>query len=102
MRMAGPLPPDHISNRRPRLIGIVLIGVGLLLAKWQIYDSLHATEEHKHEIWILSYLVGLAIYAPAWGLLLVLFGNRPNEWFKFDPENLSWKSTISLLGFGSV
>ena len=95
-------PPNHISNRFPRIIGIVFIVLGLLLAKWQIYDPLHAAEQHKHEVWILSELVVMAIALPAYGVLLLLFGKRPNEWFKINPENLSWKNTVCLLAFAGV
>jgi hypothetical protein len=102
MRLAGQLPPEHISNRRPRVIGAILIAVGLFVARWQIYDPLHAAEQHKEKVWVLAYLVGFAIIGPAWGLLLLLFGKRPNEWFKFDPQNLSLKSAASLIAFAAI
>jgi len=100
--MTDLIPENHISNRYPRIIGIVMIVVGLLVAKWQIYDPLHAAEQHRREVWILSELIGLAIYGPAYGVLLLLFGRRPNQWFKFDPQNLSLKNVLSLLAFGAV
>jgi hypothetical protein len=96
------IPEDHIFNRRPRLVGIILITVGLLLAKWQIYDPLHAAEQRKEQVWILSYLVGAGVYLPALGFLQLLFGNRPNRWFAFDPQKLSLKNTVSLLLFGGI
>ena len=102
MVQLGQTPPNHVTNRRPRIMGIVYIAVGSLLAKWQIYDPLHAAAQHKQEVWILSYLVAAAIALPAYGVLLLLFGKRPNEWFKIDPQNLSWKNTVSLLAFAGV
>jgi len=95
-------PDNHVTNSYPRIWGIVAIVLGLILAKWQIYDPLHAAEQHKQEVWILSELVALAIYGPAYGLLLLLFGSRPNRWFAIDPQNLSLKNTLSLLLFGAV
>jgi uncharacterized membrane protein YidH (DUF202 family) len=83
-------------------MGIVCIALGLLLAKWQIYDPLHAAVQHKQRVWILSELVGAAIVLPAYGALLLLFGKRPNEWFKIDPQHLSWRNTASLLVFAGV
>jgi hypothetical protein len=35
------------------------------------------------------------------GILLLLFGRRPNQWFKFDPQNLSVKNVLSLLFFAA-
>jgi hypothetical protein len=83
-------------------MGIVFVVVGLLLAKWQIYDPLHAAEQHRQQVWILSELVGAGIFLPAYGVLLILFGRRPAEWFKINPQNLSWKNTVSLLAFAGV
>ena len=83
-------------------MGIICIAIGLLLAKWQIYDPLRAAAQHKQEVWILSELVAAAIAIPAYGVLLLLFGRRPNDWFKIDPQNLSWKNTVSLLIFAGV
>lgn len=99
---SSPIPPNHITNRRPRIMGIVCIVLGLAFAKWQIYDPLHAAAQHKQEIWIFSYFVGLGIILPLYGVLLLLFGKRPNEWFRMDPQNLSWKSTVSLVAFAGI
>jgi len=101
--MTEPLTPEnHITNRRPRIMGIIVIVVGLLLAKWQIYDPLHGTEQHRQQVWLFSELIGAAVYLPAYGLLLLVFGRRPNKWFTFDPQNLSLKNVLSLLAFGAV
>jgi hypothetical protein len=90
----GMTPEDHISNRRPRLVGLVLLVAGLLAAKWQIYDPIHAP---RQGMWIVHELLALGILLPPYGLLLLLFGRRPNEWFKMDPSNLSLKSVAYLL-----
>jgi hypothetical protein len=100
-RFEGQVPENHISNRRPRIMGTILIAVGLFFAKWQIYDPLHAAEEHKQEVWLLSELIAIGVYGPAYGLLLLLFGRRPNQWFAFDPQNLSLKNVLSLFFFGA-
>jgi hypothetical protein len=92
----------HISNRYPRLMGIVSILVGLIIAKWQVYDPLHAAEQHLREITIYSGLIGLGVFMPPYGLLLLLFGRKPNQWFAFDPQNLKWKNVVSLLAFGAA
>ena len=94
--------PNHISNRRPRVFGLVSIGIGLLFAKWQIYDPLHAAARGKQNVWILVWFVAIGVYLPAWGLLFLAFGSRPNSWFKIDPNNLNWRNVLFLLAFGSI
>ena len=54
--------------------------------------------------WILSggYRLGGLLLLPT-RLLLLIFGNRPAHWFKFDPQNLSLKNVLSAVffaGFG--
>jgi hypothetical protein len=68
----------------------------LLLAKWQIYDPLHAAEQNKQEVWVCAELVGSAVFLPAAGILLVLLGKRINR-FAIDPQNLSPKYTVSMI-----
>ena len=80
------VPENHVSNRHPRIIGVVMIVVGLLLAKWQIYDPLHAVEQRKHKVWLLSYLIWAGVYLPAYGLSLLVFGKRPNQWSNSTTE----------------
>jgi hypothetical protein len=93
---------DDYSNAYLRFWGIICIVLGLLLAKWQIYDPLHAANDHKHEVWILIYLVGLGISLPPCGLLLLIFGRRTIPWFKIDPQNLDFKKTACLVLFAAV
>jgi hypothetical protein len=93
---------DRLSDRYPRLMGIVSIVAGLILAKWQIYDSLHAAEQHKSQVTIYSTLVAGAVFLPAYGVLLVLFGRWPIQWFRIDPQNLSVKNTVCSLLFAAI
>ena len=59
-----------------RLVGLIFLIGGLGLAKWQIYDPLHARELGRKEVWIDAKLVGLAIILPALGALFLVFGER--------------------------
>ena len=99
--MTNPFLESQMATRYPRIWGVVLIAVGLWLAKWQIYDPLHAAEQHRKEVWILSELIALAVIGPAYGVLLLLFGRWPIRWFAFNPENLNWKNTLSLVFFAA-
>ena len=51
-------PENHVTRRHPRIMGPVIIATGLLLAKWQIYDPLHAAQQHVREVWIFGELIG--------------------------------------------
>lgn len=44
--------PKHMDLRHPRLVGAGLLVVGLFLAKWKIYDPLHAAELGRPEVHI--------------------------------------------------
>ncbi len=77
---------DRITDRRPRLMGIVCIIVGLIVAKLQIYDALHAAEQHRQQVTIYPVLLAVAVFGPAYGVLLLLFGRRPIQWFRIDPQ----------------
>jgi hypothetical protein len=83
-------------------MGGVLIVVGSLLAKWQIYDPLHAAAQGRQNVWLLSELVAAGVFLPAAGILLLVFGRRVNQWFAFDPQHLNWKSTACLLAVGAA
>ncbi len=96
------LPQNHYTNRYLRLWGIVCIVLGLILAKWQIYDPMHAAEQHKQEVWILSVFVALGIYLPPLGLLQLIFGRRLIKWVSIDPQNLNLKNTVCLVLFAAV
>ena len=76
--------------------------LGLILAKWQIYDPLHAAEQNKQKVWILLYFVMLGILLPLFGLPLLIFGRRTIRWFSIDPQNLDWKNTAFLVSFAAV
>jgi hypothetical protein len=90
-------PKDHITNRFPRIMGTIFLVVGLLLAKWQIYDPLHAAEQRKQLVWIHHGLIALAILLPVYGILLLLFGKKPNEWFVINPKDVRWKNAAILI-----
>jgi hypothetical protein len=90
-------PENHITNRYPRTMGVIICLVGLLLAKWQIFNPLHAAEQRRNSIWIHAGLIASAIIFPVYGVLLMLFGKRPNEWFVINPQNVGWKNTLILL-----
>jgi hypothetical protein len=96
------LPQKQYTNRYLRLWGLLCIVLGLILAKWQIYDPLHAAEQHKQKVWILLYSVILGIYLPPAGLLLLVFGRRTAKWFQIDPQNLNLKNAVCLLLFAAV
>lgn len=90
-----------------RLVGLIFLIGGLGLAKWQIYDPLHARELGRKEVWIDAKLVGLAIILPALGALFLLFGERVEGWLRsgwldIDTGALSWRNVvvISTLGLG--
>jgi hypothetical protein len=89
------LPQNQPTNRYCRVWGIFCIVLGLILAKWQIYDPLHAAEQNKQRVWILLYFVGLGIILPPMGLLLLIFGRGLAKWVPaIDPQNLNLKSLV--------
>lgn len=89
-----------LADRYPRRIGTVLLGVGLILAKWQIYDAISIAQQGKQQVTVSSRLVATAILALVCGIPLVLFGRRPIQWLRFDPRHLTVKDTICLVGLG--
>jgi hypothetical protein len=93
---------DIISNRHPRAIGLALLVVGLICAKLQIYDPLHAAEMGREKVWVYWAFVALGVSGPIMGLLFLVFGSRPNVWFKFDPQNLRLKNVLALLAFAGA
>ena len=80
-------------------MGLIFIVISLGLAKWQIYDPLHAAAEGRKQVWIHSSLLAAAIALGPYGILLLLFGRKPNDWFKIDPENINWKNALFLGAF---
>ncbi len=94
-----------------RLVGLIFLIGGLGLAKWQIYDPLHARELGRKEVWIDAKLVGLAIILPALGALFLVFGERVegllrSGWLDIDTGALCWRNVVVILtlalGLGAV
>ncbi|MGA2064065.1 MAG: hypothetical protein ABSG86_03805 [Thermoguttaceae bacterium] len=102
METPTPTAVDGSLFRHPRIFGIVILALGLLLAKWQIYDPLHAAEQHIQRVELYTELVFLAIFLPGFGGLMTLFGMKPMQWFKINPQNLSLKNTLILLSSAAV
>ncbi len=98
----GDASDDHASNRRPRLFGALSFAGGALIAKWQIYDSLHSAERGAREVWVSDKLIGVSILAIIYGAALMVFGNKPNKWLKIDPANVGWKSAAFLVGIAAI
>lgn len=96
------VPENHPTNRFPRTMGVIILAIGAGLAKWQIYDPLHVAEQARHEVWISSELIGLAIFFGVYGLALILFGRKPNQWLRIDPKHVDWKNAIFLVVMGLV
>lgn len=97
---AQPAPTPYI-----RLRGLVLLLVGLGMAKWQIYDPLHAKENGVTEVTISSTMMALAIMLPVLGLAIMLAGNGFEKFFadiRVDPKRLSWKSVAFLLAMALI
>lgn len=89
---------NHVSKRFPRTIGVILSAIGIGLAKWQIYDPLHAAERHQDEVWISSKLVGIAVVLSAYGIALIIFGRKTNDCLKIDPKNIDLRKACYLIG----
>jgi hypothetical protein len=103
METPTPSAVDRFLIAHPRLGGVVLLAIGLLIAKWQIYDPLHAAERHVQHLEIYQELVALAVLFSVGGVLLVLFGPKKiKEWFVINPKNLSLKHTLILLSTAGV
>ena len=97
------IPEDKVLvNRFPRRMGGVFLIISAALAKWQIYNPLHAAENGKQSVWTWGVLVSLAIILFLYGFALIVFGKRTNEWVKFDPNNLNWKQAAFLIIFAIV
>ena len=95
---------NSLSDRYPRLVGVGLLAVGVLLAKWQIYDPLNAAELGRERVFIHAGLIGLGVMLPAAGILHVIFGGRINDFFRrfaHDPNNLRVSDVLLLLGIAA-
>jgi len=74
--------------------------IGLGLAKWQVYDPLHAREQGLEQVTVDSLLVGLAVLLSVLGVASLVMGDRLERIFediRFDPKRLNWNSISVLL-----
>jgi hypothetical protein len=88
------------SRVNPRVRGAVLLVFGIILAKWQIYDPLHALQLGLQSVVTSSVLLGFAVLFPVMGLLYVVFGERADSFFRnlrIDPKHLDVKSVAIIL-----
>jgi len=68
--------------------------VGLVLAKWQIYDPLNARELGLSHVFVSPALVVLAVLLLFMGTVYVAFGDRADAMLRFlrvEPKNLTGK-----------
>lgn len=89
-----------VAKLGPRSRGLLMLVIGLGLAKWQIYDPLHAREQGLEQVTISSLLVVLAILASVLGVTTLVVGDRLERIFedlRIDPKRLNWKNTAILL-----
>ena len=94
------------SGRQPaaklgtRSRGLLMLIIGLGLAKWQVYDPLHAREQGLEQVTVYSLLVGLAVLLSVLGAASLVMGDRLErilEDIRMDPKRLNWKSITVLL-----
>jgi hypothetical protein len=90
------------SNQRSRLRGLGLLVIGLACAKLQIYDPLRAAEMGLETVWIHFIFVSMGVVGTFMGVLYLIFGSRPNKWFKFDPQRLQVRNVFALLAAAGV
>lgn len=90
-------------RRWPRAYGFVLLVVSFALAKWQIYDPLHAAKSGKQEIVIISSCFIVAVVGGVAGVLYLLFGSKINQWGdRFSPDNVGWKAAVFYICLAMV
>lgn len=97
-KTSSSLPSTQKMNVRTRGLFMLIIGLGL--AKWQVYDPLHAREQGAEQVTVYSLLVGLAVLLTIFGTATLLMGKRMEkivEDLRIDPKRLSWKSITVLL-----
>ena len=92
---APPPQPEHFSERHPRISGAAYLLVAAPLAKWQIYDPLHALEHGRPNLWVSGWLIGLAVLLGVYGAAMCVFGRTAVEWLRVDPQNMSWRFAIA-------
>jgi hypothetical protein len=64
-----------------RLRGVIILAIGLWLAKWQIWDPLHAAELGLEQVTIYKLALFGAVVLPPLGLFFILFGERAKTFF---------------------
>jgi hypothetical protein len=64
-----------------RLRGVIILAIGLWLAKWQIWDPLHAAELGLEQVTIYKLALFGAVVLPPLGLFFILFGERAKSFF---------------------
>jgi hypothetical protein len=88
-----------------RLRGLIILAIGLWLAKWQIWDPLHAAELGLEEVTIYKLALAGAVILPPLGLFFILFGEKAKAFFAamspMDPSNLTLRDFV-LLGLFAV
>ena len=91
----------HFATKRStRSRGLLMLIIGLGLAKWQVYDPLHARAQGLEQVTVDSLLVGLAVLLSFFGAASLVMGDRLERIFgdiRFDPKRLNWKSITVLL-----
>jgi hypothetical protein len=88
-----------------RFLGMVLLVLGLWLAKWQIYEPLHASELGIREHTTSSTAIGLGLLLPLVGAGYVVFGSAFDKvmaHLKVDKDNLNAKNVISIVVFAII
>ena len=89
-----------------RLRGAIILAVGLWLAKWQIWDPLHAAELGLEEVTIYKAALVGAVALPPVGLFFLLFGEKAKEFFAamgdMDSSNLTKGNVVSLVVFLAI
>ena len=89
----------------PRLRGLLILVVGLLVARWQIWEPLHAAQLGMQSVTVWSWGVFAAVALPWLGLAYLIFGSRVDRHLllfnMMDRNNLS-KRDVTFLLLGSV
>ena len=89
---------QKFAQRHPRIAGLIVLFVALALAKWQIYNPLHAAEYGYTELHIWPKLIAFAIMLGLYGLCLCIFGSDLNESMPVDFNNINWKVAVAASG----
>jgi hypothetical protein len=89
-----------------RLRGVIILAIGLGLAKWQIWNPLHAAELGLEEVTIYKVALAGALVCPPLGLFFIAFGDKAKAFFAalgdMDWNNLRKGDVIAVLAFAAV